>query len=140
MDELFDATRRIPTRNKNRTTMKQTLTIIIILFNTLCYGQEVMVNGFHNGIVGGHIVSEGLIQDSLTAERFIEDSIGNSYEIQYRYNGVDFFNEKYTDFDKQKLSPHTHYIALVNIIKYHGNKQQTIFSNIKAIYSPTIPL
>lgn len=64
--------------------------------------------------------------DTITANRFIEDSIGNSYEIEYHYlNTINFPNDE-----------HAHYISLVNITAFKGNKQHTIAANIKAIYSP----
>lgn len=73
------------------------------------------------------IVDKWFQEDTLVASKFIEDSAGNSYEIEYRYSPNAIPNNE----------PHKHYIALVNIIAYRGNKQKVIFSNIKAIYSPT---
>lgn len=84
--------------------------------------------------------------DTLTAQRFISDSNGNSYMIEYRYivNDAPFdkiiLDKNGVVGDKDSLmhlASHTHYIALVNIIAFKGNHKKIIASNIKAIYSPT---
>lgn len=72
-------------------------------------------------------------QDSLTAEKFFDDSLGNHYMCEYRYSPTRQFPLE----DTGSMKSHYHCIAIVSIIKFHGNKQQTIISNIKAIYSPT---
>lgn len=88
-------------------------------------------------------------EDTLIASRFIEDSIGNGYEIEYKYAMPDYsmptktllYSQPVFDTNDSGSSlgekAHTHYISLVNIIAFKGNKQHTIASNIKAIYSPT---
>lgn len=84
--------------------------------------------------------------DTLTAQRFISDSNGNSYMIEYRYTSNDsafsttLLSRKHLydlpDSIKDELS-HSHFIALVNIIAFKGNHKNIIASNIKWIYSPT---
>lgn len=75
-------------------------------------------------------------QDSLQAERFFTDSIGNQYMVEYRYA----YDRKLTVdtlSDTTTTLHHYHYVANCKIIKYNGNRQTTIMKNIKAIYSPT---
>lgn len=104
-------------------------------------------NGWVNSVDrhAGAVVTEA---DSLTAERFFSDSLGNQYMIEYRYvkdNGALFiikedsstFLENAIIIDDNKVKAHQHYIAICSIIAYKGNRQQTIKSGIKAIYSPT---
>lgn len=116
--------------------MKKTLTIALILFSYIGMGQVAVSNpSGHATISEPTPYSE---EDTLTAERFIEDSIGNSYEIEYRYvmdkhDGLLIIGDS---LDGTIGKAHRHYISIVNIIAYHGNKQKVIFSNIKAIYSP----
>lgn len=75
--------------------------------------------------------------DTLTAERFIQDSLGNNYEIEYRYaNEPDSVRYFLGIIQHGQPKLHEHHVALVNILKYRGNKQTIIGSNIKAIYSP----
>lgn len=91
----------------------------------------------------GIIIDSTTSSDTLTAERLIEDSLGNHYMVEYRYAEVEEYYKTDTVFEKitmgkyQVEPSHSHYIALVNIIKYNGNRQTTIAKNIKAIYSPT---
>lgn len=75
-----------------------------------------------------------MIYDTVTACRFIEDSVANTYEVEYRYVIPNDFG---TIKDPKDLSDHRHFVSLVNIIAFKGNKQHTIAYNIKAIYSPT---
>ncbi len=123
--------------------MKSLFTAILITIGSLCYGQLRDTSYFDgcntvtiaNGVkmittlaCGGSIEID-FDTDTITTSRFIEDSIGNGYEIQYRYANDDIA-KAIKDID------HAHYISNVFIIQFKGNKQKTIFSNIKAIYSP----
>lgn len=71
-------------------------------------------------------------QDSLTAERFFTDSLGNKFMCEYRY--APYSTLPGTDYESK--GEHEHYIAICSIIAYKGNRKSTIASNIKAIYSP----
>lgn len=81
-------------------------------------------------------MSKVFSQDTLTTSRFIEDSFGNGYVIEYHYA-----NEGRMSIERRKdssmyLTSHSHYISLVSIIAFRGNKTKIIASNIKSIYSP----
>lgn len=125
--------------------MKKLLTLILIVISySVGMGQQSVP-------VWSPFVYDTILiaTDTLTASRFIEDSIGNGYEIEYRFvmsetsatpratllYTPDVFNDK-DSLPSLRETIHTHYISLVNIIAFKGNKQHTIASNIKAIYSP----
>lgn len=77
--------------------------------------------------------------DTLIASRFLSDSLGRTFEIEYRYveNKSDTIKGDSWHLNKNSESSyHTHYIALVTIISFKGNKRKIIAENIKSIYSP----
>jgi len=76
------------------------------------YGTNSLV--FHNE----HLY---IYQDSLTAERFFADSLGNQYMVIYRYVWDDSAMERFP--------------AICDVVKFKGNKRQTIISNFKAMYT-----
>ncbi len=131
--------------------MKKLLTIVLITIGSLCYGQDwagnvpvvmrkapsricsmprIIVSYYKDGVlIYSHELPCHYSGDSLTSERFFEDSIGNSYLVEYKYADDDIAKAT-SDLD------HRHHISNCSIVKFQGNKQKTIFSNIKAIYSP----
>jgi len=121
-----------------------TLILIVISYSAVCHGQwNIKDTSYFDGCnwttcKNGICMTTALacstslppddiyLEDTLIADRVIEDSIGRTYQIEYRYvNHIGFGKDE-----------HAHYISLVNIIQFKGNKQHTIASNIKAIYSP----
>lgn len=84
--------------------------------------------------------TEPIEEDSLTAERFFLDSTGGQYMVEYRYVEpevvLNLLGNINTDSATAIAHQHQHYIAICSIVKYRGNKSQTILSNYKAIYSP----
>lgn len=122
--------------------MKKLLIPLFIIINAVCYGQDIFGEDE---------------PDTLIASRFIEDSVGNTYEIEYKYedehpkivSGGDILHSDsgyYLIYNKGNVPYpkdgdtvrqfHRHYISLINIIAYKGNRKKTLFSNIKSIYSP----
>jgi len=139
--------------------MKHLLSLLILSFSIgVCSAQVKDTTYFvrdgntfvktKNGITQ---LTVGIEEDSLTASRFITDSIGNEYMVEYRYGSSDSLKSKWGGMGQDAayrpdtslwistshMYSHMHYIALCSIIKFKGNKQQVIMSGIKAIYSPT---
>lgn len=116
--------------------------LLLITISSICYGQMRDTSYFDgcntvtcsNGncsvtllYCGGAIpLDDVYLEDTLTADRLIEDSIGRTYQIEYRY-------VNHIKFDDTE---HAHYFAIVSISQFKGNKQKVLYSNIKAIYSP----
>ena len=85
-----------------------------------------------SGFSDGDIRDEEYVPDSLTSQRHITDSSGQTYLIEYRY----LDNITLPNADYESKGKHAHYIAICSITWYKGNKQKIIAKNIKAIYSP----
>lgn len=85
----------------------------------------------------------GKCQDSLTAERFLGDSLGNSYVVEYRYKDDDEVDKWLLDTmgvtrkDSLNGINHKHYYAKCSITKFYGNKKILVVGGIQCIYSPT---
>lgn len=87
-------------------------------------------------VLTGNLTEHGIIllQDSLTAERFFLDSLGNQYMVNYLYERKEVLTLDH--YDEKTRTDHNHYIAICSIVKWKGNKSQVVMSGYKAIYSP----
>lgn len=110
--------------------IKDTAGTIKVLLKLLINCQENLSRPRNTSFRYASIIEE----DTLTADRFIEDSLGNGYEIEYRYST--HWGSPNAVEGGDAGEEHGHWIALVNIIQFKGNKQHTIAKDIKAVYSP----
>ena len=105
-----------------------------------CVGNMCTVTQLNCEVVELPQKNEPILPDSITSQKFIRDSLGNDYIIEYACSYSEWKNAmKPTneEVEENKFSIHRHIVAICTIIKFKGNRKWVIASGIKAIYSPT---
>lgn len=118
--------------------MKKQLIPLLIILNSVCWGQGSgyrLTSANTNNICTCNpieiYIDSTTIQDSLTAEKFFDDSLGNHYMVEYRY-----VEPREIGKDSAGIRGlHAHFIAVCTIVLFKGNNKITVLGGYKAIYS-----